>query len=112
MAANLKEVKESGRIPNQNQLELHQQTLSNLRARSQALEARLRNEISLVSYRQLAGRAPTETMWAFNLVALRDSRTNVRISAAAQQDSAAMKTISLVTMAFLPATFVSVSATF
>ena len=42
-------------------------------------------------------------------MALRDSKVNVQIGTATQRDSAAMRTISLVTMAFLPATFVSVS---
>ena len=38
-----------------------------------------------------------------------DSRISVQIGQAAQSDSAAMKTIAFLTLAFLPATFVSVS---
>ncbi|KAH9209899.1 hypothetical protein DL95DRAFT_308961, partial [Leptodontidium sp. 2 PMI_412] len=61
-----------------------------LHFRSQALEERLRNEINL----------------AFNIVAQHDSRISVRISEAAQIDSAAMRTISVLGLAFLPGTFI------
>lgn len=51
----------------------------------------------------------------FNVVVQRDSKANVKIatetmniSRAAKIDSASMKTIAVVTLAFLPATFVSV----
>lgn len=54
MAAKLEVVEACDHILSQHSLDLHRQTLSNLRARSQALEARLRNEISLVSLGPLA----------------------------------------------------------
>ncbi|KAI9737601.1 MAG: hypothetical protein M1818_005605 [Claussenomyces sp. TS43310] len=59
--------------------------------RSIALEKRLQNEIDL----------------AYNLVAQSDSRTSVGIGAAAQRDSAAMKTIAVMTLTFLPGTFIA-----
>jgi hypothetical protein len=43
----------------------------------------------------------------FNLVNQRDSRLNYQIAAATRQDSAAMRTISILTLIFLPSTFVS-----
>ncbi|KAF3771368.1 hypothetical protein M406DRAFT_230562, partial [Cryphonectria parasitica EP155] len=65
--------------------------LSSLRHRSISNEKRLQNEIQL----------------AFNTVAQYDAGTSVEISRAAQVDSAAMRTISVVTLALLPPTFVS-----
>lgn len=54
----------------------------------------------------------------FNIVVQRDTRETVSMSQAtveisrlAQNDSASMKTIAVVTLMFLPATFVSVSFT-
>ncbi|KAI9856198.1 MAG: hypothetical protein M1813_009215 [Trichoglossum hirsutum] len=62
-----------------------------IRLRSQANGERLRNEISL----------------AFNTVAQHDSRIAVRIGRAARADSAAMKTIAILTLVFLPGTYIS-----
>ena len=45
---------------------------------------------------------------AFNTIAQIDSKTMVKISGAVQHDSIAMKTIAILTLIFLPATFVSV----
>ena len=45
----------------------------------------------------------------YNIITQRDSRVLVRMGEATQSDSTAMKTIAVVTMAFLPATFLSVS---
>jgi hypothetical protein len=45
---------------------------------------------------------------AYNTVAQYDSRLSVQINKAVQIDSAAMKTIAYLTLAFLPATFISV----
>jgi hypothetical protein len=45
------------------------------------------------------------------MIAQRDSRVMVRIGNAARSDSMAMKTIAVVTMAFLPGTFTSVCYT-
>ncbi|KAI9774479.1 MAG: hypothetical protein M1839_001712 [Geoglossum umbratile] len=62
-----------------------------LRGRSQANGERLRSEIGM----------------AFNTVAQHDSRIAVRIGRAARADSAAMKTIALLTLLFLPGTYIS-----
>lgn len=62
-----------------------------LKSRSQALGDRLQNEINL----------------AFNTVAQYDSGIVVRIGKAAQKDSAAMKTIALLNLVFLPGTFIA-----
>ena len=45
----------------------------------------------------------------YNIITQRDSRVLVRMGEATQSDSTAMKTIAVVTTAFLPATFLSVS---
>ncbi|KAF2458657.1 hypothetical protein BDY21DRAFT_340956 [Lineolata rhizophorae] len=65
--------------------------LENFKFRAQSNKERLQNEINL----------------AFNTVAQYDSRISVRIGKAVQNDSASMKTIAVLTMLFLPATFVS-----
>ncbi|MCJ1309542.1 hypothetical protein MMC25_003202 [Agyrium rufum] len=72
------------------QLEQQASLLTCLRLRSEAIEARLRNEINL----------------AFNLVAQYDARSAVQISANTATDSAAMKTISVLGLVFLPGTFI------
>ncbi|KAK8036684.1 Amino acid/polyamine transporter I [Apiospora rasikravindrae] len=68
-----------------------QQLLKGLRWRSKANEKRLQNEIQL----------------AFHMVTQYDSGVSVAIGKAAKEDSAAMKTISMLTLAFLPPTFIS-----
>ncbi|CAF3616058.1 hypothetical protein SNK03_003900 [Fusarium graminearum] len=65
--------------------------LRSLRHRASANKERLLNEVQL----------------AFNSVAQYDSRVAVKIGRATQSDSAAMKTIAFVTLAFLPGTFIS-----
>ena len=65
--------------------------IKNLGHRSFSNRERLQNEIQL----------------AFNTVAQYDAGITVDIGRAAQNDSAAMKTIAYVTMTFLPATFIS-----
>jgi hypothetical protein len=45
----------------------------------------------------------------YSLISQRDSRINLRIAEAAQQDSRTMKTIALLTLIFLPGTLVAVS---
>lgn len=84
--------------------------MKSLKSRAQANKERLLNEITLVGSSIYA---PLIT-WlslakAFNTVAQYDSRISVQIGQAAQSDSAAMKTIAFLTLAFLPATFISVS---
>ncbi|KAK7954590.1 hypothetical protein PG996_015397 [Apiospora saccharicola] len=68
-----------------------QQLLKGLRWRSNANEKRLQNEIQL----------------AFHMVTQYDSGVSVAIGKAAKEDSAAMKTISTLTLTFLPPTFIS-----
>lgn len=72
-------------------LEFNQNVLSNLAARSVANEKRLRDEIGL----------------AYNMIAQADTQATLKMTRAALSDSTAMKTIAIVTMIFLPATFVS-----
>lgn len=65
--------------------------LQGLLQRSEAGNARIQNEITL----------------AFNAAAQRDSKIQVRIGEEAKREASAMKAIAVVTMTFLPATFVS-----
>ncbi|KAI8930739.1 hypothetical protein NX059_012347 [Plenodomus lindquistii] len=67
------------------------QFLENLMQRSSANNARIQNEIAL----------------AFNAASQRDSKIQVRIGEEARREASAMKAIAVVTMTFLPATFVS-----
>lgn len=48
---------------------------------------------------------------AYNLTAQRDSQVLMGLGEATRLDSAAMRTIAVVTMAFLPSTFIAVSLT-
>ncbi|KAF1813278.1 hypothetical protein P152DRAFT_434213 [Eremomyces bilateralis CBS 781.70] len=73
------------------EMDFQLQMLENLKLRSDANEARLKNEITL----------------AYNMITQRDSRVMLEIGNAAKKDSATMKTIAILTMAFLPATFTS-----
>ena len=75
-----------------------------------ANEERLRNEIALVSL-LIIRHQPflTDLLQAYNTIAQNDSKTTVRINEAVQRDSAAMKTVAILTLTFLPATYVSVS---
>jgi Mg2+ and Co2+ transporter CorA len=66
------------------------QMVGSLQYRSRSNQERLQNEIQL----------------SFNIVAQYDSGVSVKIAQAAKADSAAMKTISLLTLAFLPPTFI------
>ncbi|KAI4149288.1 MAG: hypothetical protein LQ341_001359 [Variospora aurantia] len=49
------------------------------------------------------------TIKAFNAEAQRDSKVQVRIAEEARKNTASMKAIAVVTMIFLPSTFVAVS---
>lgn len=75
----------------QKQMKFYHHMVGSLRSRSISNKQRLLNEIQL----------------AFNTVAQYDSRISVDIGHAAQNDSAAMKTIAFLTMTFFPATFIS-----
>lgn len=74
-----------------NRLLFYRDMLHSLGLRSASNRNRLQNEIGL----------------AFNTVAQYDARISLDIGRAAQADGAAMRTIAFVTLAFLPATFVS-----
>ncbi|CAO2655074.1 Nn.00g118070.m01.CDS01 [Neocucurbitaria sp. VM-36] len=65
--------------------------LHNLLLRSQSNKERLQNEIAL----------------GYNMIAQRDSQVMTSIGEAARQDSGAMRTIAVLSMAFLPPTFLS-----
>ncbi|KAI9885707.1 MAG: hypothetical protein M1823_002472 [Watsoniomyces obsoletus] len=67
------------------------QMLQNLRSRSEANAKRIQNEIAL----------------AYHSVAGRDSETMVHVGQATRRDSAAMRIVAVVSMAFLPAMFLS-----
>ncbi|KAI0402420.1 hypothetical protein F4802DRAFT_368308 [Xylaria palmicola] len=73
------------------QLQFFESFISSLRYRSAANEKRMANEIQL----------------AFNTVAQHDARTSVKIGLATQSDSMTMKSIAVVTLTFLPPTFIS-----
>ncbi|KAF2628863.1 hypothetical protein BU25DRAFT_409878 [Macroventuria anomochaeta] len=72
-------------------MEFQAMMLRNLLLRSQSNKERLQNEIAL----------------AYNMIAQRDSQVMTRLGEAARLDSGAMRTIAVVTMAFLPPTFLS-----
>ncbi|KAJ4365366.1 hypothetical protein N0V95_000513 [Ascochyta clinopodiicola] len=72
-------------------LTFQHQFIGNLLQRSTANNARIQNEITL----------------SFNAAAQRDSKIQVRIGEEAKREASAMKAIAIVTMTFLPATFVS-----
>ncbi|KAI1307453.1 hypothetical protein F5Y03DRAFT_352309 [Xylaria venustula] len=73
------------------QLQFFESYISSLSSRSVSNEKRMLNEIQL----------------AFNTVAQHDASTSVKIGRATQMDSLTMKSIALVTLTFLPPTFVS-----
>ncbi|KAH0008715.1 hypothetical protein KCU78_g11097, partial [Aureobasidium melanogenum] len=72
-------------------LRMHHSMILGVAARSTSNEKRLSNEISL----------------AFNVMAQKDNDVNIGIARATRADSVAMKTIAIVTLTFLPATYVS-----
>ena len=72
-------------------LQFFEHGLRSLRWRAASNKERLLNEIQ----------------FAFHTVSQYDARTSVKIGRAAQEDSSAMKTISILTLVFLPATFIS-----
>lgn len=86
----------SGCVDASHQIRMHLDSqlrmLRSLFLRSQSNKERLQNEIAL----------------AYNLIAQRDSQVMKNLGEAAKLDSRALKTIAVVTMAFLPPTFLSV----
>ncbi|OAA35598.1 Mg2+ transporter protein, CorA-like/Zinc transport protein ZntB [Beauveria brongniartii RCEF 3172] len=75
----------------QDQLLLYDQLAVGLQNRAEAVKDRLHNEIQL----------------SFNTVTQEDAATTIQISLIAQTDSRVMRMIAYLTLAFLPATFVS-----
>ncbi|KAM3507154.1 hypothetical protein MY10362_001954 [Beauveria mimosiformis] len=75
----------------QDQLLLYDQFAVGLQNRAEAVKDRLHNEIQL----------------SFNTVTQEDAATTIQISLIAQTDSRVMRMIAYLTLAFLPATFVS-----
>ncbi|PQK15665.1 hypothetical protein BB8028_0005g11770 [Beauveria bassiana] len=73
------------------QLLLYDQLAVGLQSRAEAVKDRLHNEIQL----------------SFNTVTQEDAATTIQISLIAQTDSRVMRMIAYLTLAFLPATFVS-----
>ena len=90
--------------------QFQQQILGSLKARSESNELRLRNEINMV--RTMCGGpliwARTDHHQAFNLVSQNQNQTTALINRAARHDAQTVRAISIVTLIFLPATFVSV----
>lgn len=74
-----------------NQFHFQLRFLHGLLLRSESNKARIQNEITL----------------AFHMAAQRDSKVQVRIGEDAKKETTAMKALAVVTMTFLPATFVS-----
>ncbi|KAL9112360.1 MAG: hypothetical protein Q9187_007783, partial [Circinaria calcarea] len=72
-------------------LSFQMQFIRNLKFRSESNQQRLQAEITL----------------AYNTIAERDSKVMVAIGKAAKNDSTAMKTVAVVTITYLPATFTS-----
>jgi hypothetical protein len=90
-------------------LEFQLRFLEGLAERSQANNARIQNEITLVSLWRYICLGSWLTLQAFNAAAQRDSKIQVRMGEQATSEASAMRAIAVVTMTFLPATFVSVS---
>ncbi|MCJ1260167.1 hypothetical protein MMC22_000026 [Lobaria immixta] len=85
------------------------------RYQAQSLHRRTQTQINVVS-RFRSGSAMTLTMMLqlYSMISQRDSKVNIsvaedskRIAAAAKRDSLAMKTVSMLTLVFLPGTFVA-----
>lgn len=98
------------KVPAQTHQTLHfqRQMLKNLRARSEANQLRLQNEINLVRELILYSAGKTNVDQAFNIAAQSQSETLLSINKGTKDDGAAMRAVALVTLTFLPATFVSV----
>jgi Mg2+ and Co2+ transporter CorA len=88
-----------------NRIESLRSYIANLRHRSTSNEKRLQNEIQLAF--NTVAQANATTSVEIGRAAQANAATSVEIGRAAQIDSSAMKTISFVTLAFLPPTFIS-----
>lgn len=86
------------------------------RYQAQSLHRRTQTQINVVSrFRSYCAIKLTMMLQLYSLISQRDSKVNIsvaedskRIAAAAKRDSLAMKTISMLTLVFLPGTFVAV----
>jgi hypothetical protein len=76
-------------------------------SRSKSINARIQNEITLVEP-QFPPPNHANILKAFNIASQRDTKIQLRISQEAGREAIAMKAIAVVTMTFLPATFVAV----
>jgi len=91
-------------------LDDHIQMFHALLSRPNTNKERLSNEISLVRpWRCFHACLSQTSSQTYNLIAQRDSKVLAALGKAAQSDSSAMKTVAIITMASLPATFISVS---
>lgn len=91
-----------------NRLRFQLDLLENLNERSVANSARIQNEITLVSRRPILRKGCSSLHQAFNAAAQRDSMIQLKISLQSASEASSMRAIAVVTMIFLPATFVSV----
>jgi hypothetical protein len=82
--------------------------LRSLFLRSQSNKERLQNEIALVRHPRRLVKGVVLKLQAYNSIAQRDSQVMKDLGEAARLDSRALKSIAVVTMAFLPPTFLSV----
>ncbi|CAN9210873.1 unnamed protein product [Alternaria alternata] len=72
------------------------------------VEAMQRHVVYLTSKsKQKSANEPDAVSKAYNMIAQRDSQVMTGLGEAARRDSSAMRTIAVVTMAFLPPTFLS-----
>lgn len=90
-------------------LEFQLRFLMGLLDRCEANNARIQNEITLVSLRRKTrSDMCSSRQQALNVAAQGSSKIQLQIGHEAKREASAMKAIAVVTMAFLPATFVSV----
>jgi hypothetical protein len=80
-------------------------------SRSKSINARIQNEITLVKP-QFLQLNYANIIKAFNIASQRDTKIQLRIGQEAGREAMAMKAIAVVTMTFLPATFVAVRTFF
>jgi hypothetical protein len=80
-------------------------------SRSKSINARIQNEITLVKS-QFPPSNHANILKAFNIASQRDTKIQLQIGQEAGREAMAMKAIAVVTMTFLPATFVAVRTLF
>jgi hypothetical protein len=77
----------------------------------QILPQRIDNLITAASFPRLSSFPHTNTPQLYNLSNQRDAKASVDLARAALNDSSSMKTIAVITLVFLPATFPCVKST-